>query len=148
MYLERIYFDEIFDVVMRRSAFSFKSGGQVQYGASLGNRVVPDEGSTFAVVFAQPDNWSTVLGWRDLRFDTATLKYPVQSWSVLSELSEVFLLSPAFFVAGLFFGAGLGTAFSSSLIPPGVACYKLYCQARLNRQVQSELLSLDCQHGP
>jgi hypothetical protein len=146
MHLERIHFDEIFDVVMPRSAFSFKSGGRVRYGASLGHRVVPDEGSTFAVVFAQQDNWTTVLGWRDLRSDTATLKYPVQWWSALSELSNVFLLSPAFFAAGLFFG-GLAPAFVAALVPVGVACYKLYCQTQLNRQVQCELLSLDCQDG-
>jgi len=144
MYLERIHFDEVFDVVMPRSAFSFKSGGRVRYGASLGHRVVPDEGSTFAVVFAQPDNWTTVLGWRDLRSDTATLKYPVQLWSALSKLSNVLLLGPALFVAGLFFG-GLAPAFAAALVPVGVASYKLYCQTQLNRQVESELLSFDCQ---
>jgi hypothetical protein len=66
MHVENIRFDEVFDAAESSGCFSFRSDSRTVYGVRLHNRVIPRSGSTFAVAFAEPGNWNTVLGWREL----------------------------------------------------------------------------------
>ena len=141
MHIERIRFDEIFDVAVGRGDFSFRSNGRTEYGVNLQGEVIPRAGATFALAFARPGDWSTVLGWRDLESLTVTLKHPVWS-SLVAGMSDVILLGPLF-VAGALLLAGPGTAVAVSLVAAGVACYKTFRVVQLNRSVRNALLAFE-----
>lgn len=64
MHIEHIRFDKVFDVQAR--TFSFTSAGKNRYGVQLPGRIVPHEGATCTIVLERPDDWSRVLGWREL----------------------------------------------------------------------------------
>lgn len=84
MHIERIRFDKVFDVQAR--AFSFTSAGKHRYGVELPGRFVPHEGATYAVALAGPDDWSKVLGWREI--GTREVFLPRHTWLVRSMVVE------------------------------------------------------------
>lgn len=65
-HLEQVRFERIFDAPGHTGLFSFEAGGQRQFGVDLLDSEVPREGSHYAFVLAEPGNWQTLLGWRDL----------------------------------------------------------------------------------
>lgn len=67
MHIERIRFDAVFDTNAGRGDFSFWSEGRARYGVNLRRGLVPQAGSTWLVALAKSDDWSTVMGWRDLQ---------------------------------------------------------------------------------
>lgn len=85
MHIQRIRFDKVFDVQAR--SFSFTSEGKHRYGVELPGRVVPHEGATYAVALAQPDDWSRVLGWREI--GTRQVFVPRHTWLVRSVYVEM-----------------------------------------------------------
>jgi hypothetical protein len=80
MHVEKIHFDEVFDAVAEDGNFSFRSHGRTHYGVKLQKHVIPRAGSTFAIAFAEPGNWSTVLGWRDLASTDVVFARPASFW--------------------------------------------------------------------
>lgn len=76
MHVEKVRFDEVFDIVAHRGSFSFRSGNRTHYAARLRHHVIPRPGSTFAIAFAEPGKWNTVLGWRELASPDVTLAHP------------------------------------------------------------------------
>jgi hypothetical protein len=64
--LEQVRFERIFDAPSRTGTFSFEADGKRQFGVDLLDSEVPHEGSHYAFVLAEPGNWQTLLGWRDL----------------------------------------------------------------------------------
>lgn len=140
MHIERIRFDEVFDVEALRGDFSFRSHGRPRYGVNLQNRVIPTAGSTFAVAFEKPGDWDTVLGCRDLAGRQVMLREP--SWAALMLQGGDLLLS-----GSLLIGAGLAMAASW----PGLVAAALFTLAivyaivhvvRLNRAVTRALLAV------
>ena len=133
MQVETIRFDEVFDVAARGGNFSFRTGGQTHYGARLDNNIIPAPGSTFAVAFARPGHWDTVLGWRDLASSEVELAQP--TWALwLCVVGDFYLVGLALMALGLVLGGGvLALAIAAVLLYP--ACY----QTRRNRAVRRAL---------
>jgi len=102
MHIERIHFDEVFDVQASRGDFSFRSRGRPHYGVNLQNRVVPESGSTFAVAFEKPGDWQRVLGSRDLASGKVVLARP--TWIGLLLQADFFLFGLPFLVGTLLMG--------------------------------------------
>lgn len=139
MRIEEIHFDEVFDAQPRRGDFSFRGAGQVHYGVQLQNGVIPRDGARFAIAFADPGNWSTVLGWRDLASAEVTLKHP--GWSAwLSMLGDVILFGP-FVVGGALVFGGPPAALVAATLAAGLAVYRAGQVRRLNRAVRRALLA-------
>ncbi|MEH6434055.1 hypothetical protein [Massilia sp. DD77] len=106
MKIERIRFDEVFDVAACRGDFSFRSGGKTHYGVNLHNKVIPRAGSTYAVAFGRPGDWTSVLGWRDLATPAVGLKTPGW-WTTLVAMFDVYYLAPALIAPALLLGGPL-----------------------------------------
>jgi hypothetical protein len=137
MHIEKFRFDSIFDVVAHRGDFSFSSQGRTEYGVRLQNGLIPREGSTFAIAYAEPGNWNTVLGWRDLAAAEVTLKCPM--WLFwLDKLSDIALGGMFFTVGGLLFGGPKGAA-AAALVIVLVLFVQGYRAMRLNRAVRQAL---------
>lgn len=146
MHIEQVHFDEIFDAQSRGGDFSFKSTGRTEYGVRLGNGVVPREGTTYAVAFAEPGDWSTVLGWRDLACTAVTLRQ--SAWSCLcSELSMIFILGPAVIGGGLLFG-GPGAALAVSALIGVLTFILIRKVVGRNRQVGDALRAVKGRQCP
>lgn len=141
MHVEQVHFDEVFDTQPLRGDFSFKSRGRIQYGVNLRSGVIPRDGATWAVAFAEPGDWSTVIGWRNLALPAVTLRQSTWSY-VFSEMSMIFLLGPAFIAAGLGFG-GPGTALVVSAIVAILVGSGVYRVAARNRRVRQALLAVE-----
>nr|AGU11842.1 hypothetical protein [uncultured organism] len=134
MHIEKVRFDEVFDVAARAGNFSFRSQGRPRFGAKLKNHFIPAVGSTFAIAFAQPGDWASVLGWRDLASDDVVLARP--TWAVwLLALGDATLHGAPLLVAGLVFG-GLAGGLAAAAAFAGVALYR----TRRNRAVKRALL--------
>lgn len=80
MHIETITFDRVFDAVGASGDFSFESGGRRVFAVALGPGVIPPAGSTFAIAFGTPGDWSTVLAWRDL--GTHTVGFRQVQWDL------------------------------------------------------------------
>jgi len=89
MHIQRIRFDQVFDVQTRARSFSFTSEGKHRYGIRLPGRIVPHTGATYVVAFAQRDDWSKVLGWREL--GSAQVFQHRPSWPVVWGMTEALL---------------------------------------------------------
>jgi hypothetical protein len=139
MHVQQIRFDDVFDVAAWRGDFSFRSRDRTEYGANLQAHVIPHEGSTLAIAFAEPGNWNTVLGWRDLATGKITLKQP--TWSFwLAALADSILHGP-FFIAGGFVFWGVQGALLAALASAGIVCFQAVRSTRLNRAVKRALSS-------
>lgn len=66
MYIEKIHFDDVFDVVYNLGTFSFSAGAIKKYGVTIAPHMIPLPGATYAVAFTKPKDWRTVVGWRVL----------------------------------------------------------------------------------
>ena len=89
MHIERVRFDQVFDVGARARTFSFTSAGKTRYGVRLPGRIVPHEGAVYAVALARQDDWSTVLGWRELGTRHVILKTVTwPAWPVMWGVGE------------------------------------------------------------
>jgi hypothetical protein len=97
MHVQNIRFDEVFDAAESSGFFSYRSDGRTVYGVRLHNRVIPRSGSTFAVAFAEPGNWNTLLGWRELSSADPMRAVASQSSWVLALSDYLFML----FLGGL-----------------------------------------------
>lgn len=112
MHIERIRFDEVFDVQAGRGDFSFRSGGRPRYGVNLQNRVIPAPGSTFALAFDKPGDWSSIIASRDLASNEVVLTWP--TWvSLLVRIGDFYFYCLPVILASLVLGgpwAGLAAA--------------------------------------
>lgn len=123
MHVEKVRFDEVFDIVAPTGYFSFRSAGRTHYGVRLRERCIPAAGATFAVAFSEKGNWNSVLGWRAIDSYEVMLAHPAAlTW--LTALTEA--------PAGGLFGIACG------LLLGGVALG----QARSNRTVKQALLDV------
>ncbi|MCC2958580.1 hypothetical protein LK542_23500 [Massilia sp. IC2-477] len=139
MYIERIYFDEVFDVQAARGDFSFRSQGHPQYGVNLGNRVVPRAGSTYAVAFGKPGDWSIVLGSRDL---ASSVVFRQLTWSaLLIQVLDFFLFGPLFVIGSLLLGGSWLAAVATALFLMALA-YVVLRAVRDDRAVTRALLAV------
>ncbi|MEW6023416.1 MAG: hypothetical protein AB1807_14900 [Pseudomonadota bacterium] len=137
MHIERIDFDEVFDVQQGPGDFSFKSGGQTHYAVNLWRGLIPQAGSSYLVAFAEPGDWSTILGWLDLQTGTRRLKD--NTWlAVLSDMTAIAWLAP-FLLGGALLFIGPGTALAVLLALCGYACLRLYQITGRGREVMRAL---------
>ncbi len=136
MHIQRIHFDKVFDVQQRRGLFSFASADGVTYSVHLPGRVIPAEGATWAVAFAQPGDWSTLLGWRDLARQRTTLNYKLAH--LVSDVDLVFWCAIPALVLAIYFGGPLA---ASALLLAATAggAWRLRQVVRRNRQVRAAL---------
>lgn len=141
MLIEKIHFDEVFDVQALRGDFSFSTRGRPCYGVNLGNKVIPRPGATFAVAFVKPDDWSTVLAWRDLASKKVRFKQP--SWAaLLLAASDLILFGPLFITVGLTLaGEWLVAGVFAALFAVGVLTMLTRGVMR-NRMVERALLAV------
>lgn len=114
MHIEKIHFDDVFDVVYNLGTFSFRTGGFKEYAVTVAPHMIPRPGTTYIVAFTEPKDWRAVVGWRDVASGEITLKY--SGWAYwLSEWTD-----------GLIF------------IP-----FTIYSTARINRATQHALALVD-----
>ena len=101
----------------------------------LRSGIIPGNGSTFAVAFDQPGQWSTVLGWRDLASGDVRLAHP--NWTLwLGTLSDLLAVGVFLIVGGLLLGGvGVALAVAAALLHPAIR------QMRRNRAVRQALLA-------
>lgn len=141
MHIERIRFDEVFDVQAGRGDFSFRSGGRPRYGVKLPKRVIPAPGSTFALAFDEPGDWSSIIASRDLASIEVVLTRP--TWSaVLGWVADYYLYFLPVCIATLVFGgpwAGLAAAVLFLL----AVGYLVARGMRLNRAARQALLDIE-----
>lgn len=148
MHIERIDFDEVFDIQKGTGDFSFRSRGLPCYAVNLHRRLIPQDGSAYLVAFATPGDWSTVLGWLDLQTGTCRLKE--STWlALLDEIGALAWLAP-FLLGGMLLFAGPAAALAALLGLLGYAGLRLYGIARRGRRVQRALTAahLDAQAVP
>ena len=133
MHIERIRFDKVSDVQAR--AFSFTSAGKNRYGVELPGRIVPHEGATYAVALAGPDDWSKVLGWREI--GTQEVFLPRHTWLVRSMYVEAawWLL-----IGSTIATAKMLTPWMILLLPCAIAAVVWHTQRR-NRALRQALLA-------
>ncbi|MCC2962469.1 hypothetical protein LK540_18740 [Massilia sp. IC2-278] len=133
MHIERIDFDDVFDVQPGPGDFSFRSRGQTHYAVNLWRGLIPQAGSSYLVAFAQAGDWSTVLGWLDLQTGTRRLKD--NTWlAVLSDMSAIPWLAP-FLLGGALLFIGPGAALAVLLALCGVAGVHVYRIVRRRQRV-------------
>lgn len=133
MHIERIDFDHVFDIQPGPGDFSFTSRGQTHYAVNLQRGLIPQAGSSCLVAFAQPGDWSTVLGWLDLQTGTPRLKD--NSWlAVLSDMTAIAWLAP-FLLGGALLFIGPGAALAVLLALCGLAGLRVYRIVRRRQRV-------------
>ncbi|VXC03552.1 hypothetical protein [Massilia sp. 9I] len=141
MHIERIRFDEVFDVQAARGDFSFRSRGRPHYGVNLGNRVIPGAGTTYAVAFDKPGDWSTVLACRDLASSIVTLRQP--AWpALLAQTGDFLIFGPLFIVGGLLLGGAWPGLVVAALLLLAMG-YAFWRAVRENRAVTRALRAVD-----
>jgi len=133
MHVEKIHFDEVFDAVAEDGNFSFRSHGRTHYGVKLQKHVIPRAGSTFAIAFAEPGNWSTVLGWRDLASTDVVFARPASFWLYFA-VSDIVMYA-LFVVVGGYLYAGAGGTLAVTVVCACIAFYHM----RLNHKVKRAL---------
>lgn len=93
MHIEKIHFDDVFDVVDNVGTFSFSTGGHKKYALTIAAHMIPRPGTTYIVAFRKPKDWCTVVGWRDVASGEITLKY--SGWAYwLSEWIDGLIFIP------------------------------------------------------
>lgn len=145
MHVERVQFDEVFDVAASRGCFSFRNAGRTEYGIRLEDGTIPRNGATFAIAFAEPGNWTTVLGWRDLAMPSVTLSYPVPTF-LLTQSFEIMLYGP-FLVAGALVVGSPGLALAVAALIFGIAFFRSARRMRCNRAVKRALRTVAVENG-
>lgn len=141
MHIERIDFDEVFDVQAGRGDFSFRSRGQVHYGVHLRPGTVPQAGAAWLVAFSRRGDWSSVLAWRNIRHGTIAFKEA--AWlAMLSELATLAWMAPFFLVAALLL-AGPGTALAVLLLICAYAGLRLVRIGNRNRRLRRALREVE-----
>ncbi|OON63314.1 hypothetical protein B0920_07945 [Massilia sp. KIM] len=137
MQIERVHFEEVFDVDTFGGNFSFRGRQRSHYGVRLRKGLIPRQGSTYAIAFGRAGDWSTVLGWRELGTPGVMLRYP--TWSACFEaFDDIYMIGIAFIVAALLFG-GPVLALAVLALVTGAAVLHILRTARLNRQVAAAL---------
>lgn len=142
MHIQRIDFDEVFDVHPGRGDFSFRNRAGVRYGVQLRRGVVPPSGASWLVAFARPDDWSSVLGWAAPGEPAATLRE--STWlALVSGAATLSWFAPFFvFGAGYFFGIGAALAvFLAMGCWGGVAAWRIVAQGRAVRRALVEAMA-------
>lgn len=139
MHIERIHFDEVFDVQPSRGDFSFRSRAKAHYGVNLRNRVIPRPGATFAVAFEKPGDWLSVVASRDLASDKVVLARP--TWIDLLLQADFYLLSLPFMVGTLVLGGFWPALVLAALLLLAMGCL-LVRGARTNRALRRALLEI------
>jgi len=140
MKVERIHFDDIFDVAPYHGNFSYRSAGRLHYGVQLDKGVIPRGGSAWAVAFGRTGDWSTVLGWRDLSSAKVGLKYP--DWAaVLAALGHVYFGAPVAIALALLLG-GADAAMAAAAAVAVLAVYLVAGMIRKNRAVERALRAM------
>jgi hypothetical protein len=133
MHVEKIRFDEVFDVVAEDGNFSFRSQGHTHYGVKLQKQLIPHEGSTYAIAFAKPGDWTTVLGWRDIASTEVMFAQRASFWWHFA-LTDIVMYALFFIVGGLLLSGAAGTWVVV------VACVGMAShQIRLNKKVKRAL---------
>lgn len=140
MHVEQVQFDEVFDVAGSRGDFSFRSAGRTWYGMNILGGTVPRPGSTFAIAFAEPGNWATVLGWRNLALPGVMLAESTASF-LCSQVFQIVLYGPFLVVGALVFGGEVLAATVGAVIA-GIAGYRTFRLMRRNRAVTHALLAV------
>lgn len=137
MQIERVHFEDVFDVDTFRGNFSFRARQRTHYGVRLHSRLVPRKGSVYAIAFGRAGDWSTVLGWREIGTPGIGLRYP--TWFACVEaFDDVYMIGIAFIAAALLFG-GPAAALAVLALVVAAATLHLVRTARLNRQVRAAL---------
>lgn len=144
MHVERIQFDEVFDVAACRDDFSFRSAGRVWYGIHFPGKPLPRDGSVYAIAFAERGNWGSVLGWRDLAQPSVTLANSTGSF-LLAQSFGMILYAPFCIVGGLVFG-GPEVAGAIAAVIGGIALWRTIRVVRRNRAVERALLAVEKDH--
>jgi hypothetical protein len=75
MHIEKIHFDDVFDVVHNLGTFSFRTGQIKKYEVTIAPHMVPRPGTTYVVAFTKPKDWRTIVGWRILGSEEVVLAY-------------------------------------------------------------------------
>ncbi|TQK07603.1 hypothetical protein [Herbaspirillum sp. SJZ107] len=133
MHIEHIRFDKVFDVQAR--TFSFTSAGKNRYGVVLPGRIVPYEGATCAVALERPDDWSRVLGWREL--GTQEVFVPGHGLTARSAFFEA-----AGMLLYVILQGGIGFLTPWLLLPlPFVFVWRLMLKRRRNSTLRQVLLA-------
>lgn len=92
MYIEKIRFDEVFDVIPNLGLSSFSAGGKKTYGVAIAPHMIPQAGTTYLVAFTKPNDWQTVAGWRDCSTGELVLKYSGTAYWLDAWINGLFLL--------------------------------------------------------
>lgn len=145
MHIERIHFEEVFDVAPGRGDFSFRSGGRTEYGVNLRRGTIPRAGGTYAVAFARAGDWTSVLGWRDLDSQEATLNHSTAGL-LLARLYDLYLYG-LFFLAGGFLFGGIGMALAFAALFVAGLGYVTARDVRTLRRARRALLAADADAG-
>lgn len=145
MHIEKVRFDEVFDVAAQRGDFSFRSQDRVQYGVRLGQHVIPRAGASFAIAFAEPGKWDTILGWRELASPHVTLAHPTWSFWFLG-LSDILLVGLALIALALLLAGPVGALVATAAVV-GIALFPAIRFMRLNRAVKRALLAAGGDEG-
>lgn len=138
MHIERIHFEEVFDVAASRGAFSFRSAGHTQYGVNLRPGKVPPTGATYAVAFGRAGDWNSVLGWRDLASQEVMLAHSTAGLLV-TRLLDLYLYGLFFFAGGFLFG-GVGMALAFAALFIAGLLYMSFLDVRTLRRARRALL--------
>ena len=133
MHIQRIRFDKVFDV--QAPGFSFTGAGKTRYGIRLPGRTVPHEGASYAVALERPDDWSRILGWRELGTQRVFLRGP--AWLVVWAVTEAvfWVVAVAALVAARLLGPWV------LLLLAAVACLLALQLRRRNRALRQALLA-------
>ncbi|MBQ5949092.1 hypothetical protein [Massilia sp. ST3] len=132
MKIERIHFDEVFDVAAWRGDFSFRSGGKPHYGVHIDNKVIPRAGSTYAIAFGRPGDWTSVLAWRDLSSSAVGLKSP-SWWMTLVAMFDVYYLAPAVIVPALLLGGPVAGGVAAACVGGAMLAWIAHAMLRNRR---------------
>jgi len=137
MHIKQVRFDRVFDVQERLGDFSFEDGGWPVYGVNVAAMGIPRAGSTYAVAFADADNWTTVIGWRDLA--TSTVEIRRSAWQLaIQQLPYHYLMIPVPFAVSLGLG-GYWAALPVAALMLLVVGACVYRAAWRNRQAAQAL---------
>jgi hypothetical protein len=122
MHIERVHFDDIFDV--QAQCFSFRSAGQVRYGVHLRRGAIPPVGATYVFALSSREEWSNPIGWMDV--DTGNVMHEQSTWlEVLSGLGSFLWFAP-FFLGGALLLGGPGLALATLLALCCACCWRLH----------------------
>ena len=75
MHIEKIHFDNVFDVLYNLGTFSFSTGELKKYAVTVVPHMIPRPDTTYIVAFTKPEDWRTVGGWREVASGEIALTY-------------------------------------------------------------------------